>query len=393
MTEANSKSVRVRSNPSATGDGLPRAHIAYLVPPSIHFAGIERVVHELASGLMEQFPTEFDVTVLYCNRYDEVFEQPRSYRAIVLNVKKLRSLALSLRRAVAEGNYDVVICAQIEPAVIAWLATRGSGLKAFVPHLHGNPRIELERGGIRTRLAFTVFRSLVARRVRRIFCVSRGLGAFVSEWVGDSRLSVRYAPNPIRELKVAAVIAEKPTEGDFTFVNVGRLSAQKGQDVLIRAFAVAKASEPRLRLQIVGSGEDEAELRSLTAQLGLSQEVEFLGYNPEPATVMRQADCFVLSSRWEGLPGVLLEAFALGLPVISTDCDFGPSEVIVNGDTGLLVPVGDSARLATAMLTMAGTRDTQQQILARRTVAAAYEKTRIVALHRDLIRSLVRATG
>jgi glycosyltransferase involved in cell wall biosynthesis len=134
-------------------------------------------------------------------------------------------------------------------------------------------------------------------------------------------------------------------------INVGRLAPQKDHETLLRAFALVRAGRPGLRLAVVGGGSENAlaRLQALAGELGVAQAVAFLGYQPNPLRYVARAQLFVLSSRFEGFPNVLLEALACGTPVVSTDCPSGPREILDEGAYGELVPVGDPATMAAAI--------------------------------------------
>jgi len=142
------------------------------------------------------------------------------------------------------------------------------------------------------------------------------------------------------------------------FLNVGELFPRKGQDILLRAFALVRQTLPA-RLVIVGTliEPTHSALRQLAAALGIADEVAFLGYQSNPFKYLARADAFVLSSREEGFGLVLVEAMACGCPVIATNCPYGPDEIIVPEDSGLLVPVDDPPAMAAAMLRMLQDRE------------------------------------
>ncbi len=129
---------------------------------------------------------------------------------------------------------------------------------------------------------------------------------------------------------------------------VGRLTEQKDLGVLIRAFAEVRRTRTA-RLLILGEGEDREQLEALVKRLSLEGDVRLHGFTPNPYAFMARAALFVLSSRWEGLPTVLVEALACGTPVVSTDCPSGPREILRDGRYGTLVPVGDEASMARAI--------------------------------------------
>lgn len=133
-----------------------------------------------------------------------------------------------------------------------------------------------------------------------------------------------------------------------TIITVGRLVPQKDQACLLRAFALV-ATRVDADLVIVGTGPELATLRQLARQYAIEARVHFAGRQSNPYPLLARADLFVLSSRFEGMPNVLIEALACGLPVVSTDCPSGPREILADGAYGQLVPVGDAERLARAM--------------------------------------------
>ncbi|HET6561104.1 MAG TPA: glycosyltransferase [Marmoricola sp.] len=135
-------------------------------------------------------------------------------------------------------------------------------------------------------------------------------------------------------------------------VAAGRLSRSKGFDVLVDAWAEVAKSHPDWCLQIWGEGHLEDELSRQIEKSGLSRQVRLMGWSPSLQAEMAEASVFVLSSRAEGYPRVILEAMACGLPVVSTDCPSGPREMITSGVDGVLVPNQDPQALAAALSDM-----------------------------------------
>ncbi|MCS7194384.1 MAG: glycosyltransferase [Meiothermus sp.] len=168
------------------------------------------------------------------------------------------------------------------------------------------------------------------------------------------RQRVRVIHNPVVTPELLQR-AEEPLEHPWfqpqeppVLLGVGRLTRQKNFPNLIRAFAEVRKRRPA-RLVILGEGEERASLEGLVRSLGLEGEVELPGFVQNPYAYMKRAGVFVLSSDWEGLPTVLIEALALGTPVVATDCPSGPREILQGGRWGRLVPVNNPAALAQAL--------------------------------------------
>ncbi|HAX77742.1 MAG TPA: glycosyl transferase [Cyanobacteria bacterium UBA11372] len=132
-------------------------------------------------------------------------------------------------------------------------------------------------------------------------------------------------------------------------LGVGRLATQKDFPTLIRAFAMVRQVQPA-RLVILGDGPEKAKLAALIQELNLENDVALLGFTKNPYAYMARAGVFVLSSAWEGLPTVLIEAMAIGTPIVSTNCKNGPEEILDGGKYGELVSVGNSEAMAQSIL-------------------------------------------
>ena len=130
---------------------------------------------------------------------------------------------------------------------------------------------------------------------------------------------------------------------------MGRLISSKGFDLLIRSFHIAARDKPGWVLLILGDGDDRGRLEKITKDLGIEDKVFLPGRVKNTQDYLKNSKIFVLSSRHEGFPNALIEAMSLGMPVISTDCPFGPSEIIHDGVDGMLVPKENVTELARAM--------------------------------------------
>jgi len=189
----------------------------------------------------------------------------------------------------------------------------------------------------------------------RVVAVSQGVAADTARLYNlpPDKIEVIYNPVVMPEL---IALSQQPVEHPWlstgqppVILGVGRLTAQKDFATLIRAFAQVYQSR-EARLVVLGEGEDRPLLERLVCELGLQHSVALPGFVENPFSWMRRAATFVLSSKWEGLGVVLIEAMACGTPVISTDCPSGPREILEDGKWGKLVPVGDPDKLAEAII-------------------------------------------
>jgi glycosyltransferase involved in cell wall biosynthesis len=189
----------------------------------------------------------------------------------------------------------------------------------------------------------------------KVVAVSQGVAADTARFYRLPLDKVEFIYNPVVTPELIS-LSMQPVEHPWfspgepsVILGVGRLTRQKDFSTLLRAFALVRRERP-MRLVIVGDGEERARLCALAHQLGIDEDVLLAGFDANPYRYMRRASVFVLSSRWEGLPSVLIEAIACGTPVVSTDCPSGPREILEDGKWGKLVPVGDPDKLAEAII-------------------------------------------
>ena len=198
---------------------------------------------------------------------------------------------------------------------------------------------------------WSLLRRLVYPLADKVVSCSQGVDRHWN-WLDPCKRAVIYNPLAVKEVEGSQ---EPPSFLDASkkkLVAMGRLTSQKGFDLLLQAFAKVQAQFPDWQLVILGEGEKRQELENLARQLEITEKVAMPGLVDNPFPILQQCDLFVLSSRYEGFGNVIIEAMACGLPVISTDCPSGPSEIIVSGENGILVPNQNQDELASAMATL-----------------------------------------
>jgi glycosyltransferase involved in cell wall biosynthesis len=189
----------------------------------------------------------------------------------------------------------------------------------------------------------------------QVVTISKGAQKDLTNISGLAPTAVTMIYNPVVTDELIKKAQESLNHAWFTqdappvILGVGRLEPQKDFETLIRAFQKVR-DEREARLLILGEGEERKKLETLVQSLSLTDEVNMPGFVSNPFRYMANSDLFVLSSRFEGLGNVLVEAMTTGCPVVSTDCPSGPREILEDGRWGTLVQVGNENELATAIL-------------------------------------------
>ncbi len=254
---------------------------------------------------------------------------------------------LKLRRHIAETNPDVVLSNVLSTNCLAGGALRGLR----------HPPPWVARIGLAPELGEPTFQRWWARAcyplARVLVSNSRRMRESFVRRYPETEDRCRSIPNPTDfahlDRRAAEPAALRVTPGAPTLLAVGRLEPQKRPDVLLRALAQVR-QRVDARLWWCGDGPLRPQVERWIAELGLGDAVELPGFCDNPFALMRAADLFVSTSDFEGLPNALIEAQGLGLPAVATRCPYGPDEIVADGKTGRLVPVGDAGAVAAAIL-------------------------------------------
>jgi len=287
-------------------------------------------------------------------------------------------------RIFQESHPDTVHLHNPTPTVYAAMAARMAGVPSIVSTRH----------------------SLVGPPRRHIVELKYACAATCCDWIAgicDATTSNMKSIHSVPARKIVRVyngavplerVAKNhwPPKTGFTLVYVGRLAPVKNHALLLNAFRTALLSMPELRLWMVGDGSERRRLESLAAELGLSAQVTFWGEQLDVAPFFSAADAFIMSSKSEGLPMSLLEAFSLGLPAIVTDVG-GMAEVVGLAKAGLTVSVTDPAEMAAAILRLAASDAERAQFSSNAIEAfhARFTLLKMVDAYMDLYRNTPRA--
>ncbi len=321
--------------------------------PALYGGGAERTMLKLAGGIVAR--NYMVDLVLARAKGPYLTEIPQNVRLIDLNASRdlfsLFPLVQYLRK-----ERPAILLSGLHTNIIAIIARKLARVptRVFVS--------ERNTFSIRTQSFSSDFRiRLMPKLVKLLYpladsvvAVSKGVAEDLVEQVGipKNRIAVIYNPVVTPELKAKA--ANSLDHAWFkagqppVILSAGRLSVQKDFATLISAFArIREASNARLL--ILGEGDERQALEDQIRKLGLEQNVCMPGFVTNPYPYMREASVFVLSSKYEGLPGVLIEALYCGTRLVATDCPSGPREVLCDGSYGQLVPVGDVELMAQAI--------------------------------------------
>lgn len=328
------------------------AKVAVFVP-SLRGGGAERVMVTIANEVASRGHEVDLVLGRAAGPYQS--QVSRSVNVVNLGASRMLFSLLALRRYLVRARPDGLLSAMTHANLIA-VAARAiarSGCRLVI-----SERNVLRTGGhagasIKSRVMRKLMRKLYPR-ADRIVAVSSGVAKDVRECIGVSADRISVIANPVvtaelRQLAEAPVPHPWLAEGEPPVVlGAGRMTEAKDFDTLVEAFGQLRQVRA-CRLIILGEGELRAHLEEKVVALGLAEDVSLPGFQLNPFSWMSRAGVFALSSRWEGLPGVLVQAMACGTPIVSTDCHSGPREILEDGKWGRLVPVGDVNALAAAL--------------------------------------------
>lgn len=308
----------------------------------LNLGGAQRVAAILAKGMAERGN---NVALITLDDSPSLFPLEAGIERIALGLTgsttgawakisaNLRRLA-ALRRALNDFAPDVAISFVTPVNVMALLAGLGTGL----------PIIVSERSDPRTQpwpLAWRLLRRLTYPLAAALVMQTRDAAAALP----PHRRKV-VIPNPVPPLAIGKDTSDLPRP---RLLAAGRLTHQKGFDLLIEAFGKLAAQYPDWHLVIAGEGEERQALEAQRQSLGLSQRIHLPGFVADMGGLMAGSDLFVLPSRFEGFPNALCEAMAAGLAVIAADCPSGPGDILRSGEDGLLVEAENPTVLAQVM--------------------------------------------
>lgn len=307
---------------------------------SLSRGGAERVTLQLGRYFADR---GIKVCIITGERNKTEYELPDSLERIVLSekhkgIKTFAKMIKKLRKTIKEKELDTVIIMGVPLCIYGILGCRKTGCKVFVSerndplHFAGKRIVKIMSRQLMKKADGFVFQTEDAKDYYKQQLNCPGI----------------VIPNPLKEdiSEITVCGGEKKK----IIVTAGRLNLQKNHEMLIKAFKSISESLPQYRLVIYGEGNLRGQLEEIINSLGLEHKVSLPGNKNDIYERIKDASLFVMSSDFEGMPNALMEAIALGVPCVSTDCPCGgPRELIKNGYNGRLVPINDIERMTEAI--------------------------------------------
>jgi GalNAc-alpha-(1->4)-GalNAc-alpha-(1->3)-diNAcBac-PP-undecaprenol alpha-1,4-N-acetyl-D-galactosaminyltransferase len=334
---------------------------------SIHRGGAERVV----SRLSQEWAKEHDVVIALSDTKDMAY--PYGGRIVDMRCDAHTPLAkvlaifkrvLRLIQILKREQPDKIITFMEGASIPAIIACASLGmLDILTVSIRNNPEA--------LHSLYQPFMRALYRLPGRVVVNAEGIhDALLEKYYLDPK-KIDVISNPLDISDIQEKSKEKCVLAPVshrTIIAAGRLVPQKGFDTLIRAYTLVRKDERMsdTNLVIMGEGDEREKLEGLIRELHMEKHVTLPGVVENPFACFAQAGVFVLSSRMEGMPNVILEAMASGVPVVSTDCKYGPSEIISHKENGFLVPVDDTQALGEAITTMMTTDEEVRQMYVKR---------------------------
>ncbi|MGB9898186.1 glycosyltransferase [Thermanaerothrix sp.] len=325
-----------------------------LVMPSLEMGGVERVMLNLAGGLSQK---GILVDLVVSDASGPLKNAiPNGVQLIDLKAPRVLRSIPGLVKYLRKCRPDAIISAKDYQNIVVLWAVKLAGIATnVIITTHIDVSVDWKQiKGLKSRIIPYLVRNCYPW-ADHVVTVSQRARDSLADITGLPMAKIKVIYNPVITPELL-VKADEPLDHPWfalgeppILLSVGRLTEQKDYLTLIRAFALVRKERPA-RLMILGDGEDRSKLEALVQELGLEEDVALPGFVHNPYNYMKRAAVFVLSSRWEGLPTVLIEAMACGCPVVSTDSPSGPAEILEGGKWGTLVPVGDADLLAKAIV-------------------------------------------
>ncbi|MBN2711466.1 MAG: glycosyltransferase [Planctomycetes bacterium] len=368
-----------------------KSKLVFLMP-SLGGGGAERV----ASILIPYFHKAFDLTLILIEN-DRAYEIPDNIKVETLS-GKISGLGHLLRAPLHLLKLRGLL-KKIKPHAVLSFMEEANILNCILAGKHGRKTILSQRvdpdrqyagKGILGKAIVFASRRLYPR-AEHIITVSEGIRKTLEAGYGINSGKITAIGNPIPYDTIIQAQSKTSANCESDFIlHVGRLKLpQKGLDVLLEAFTKVHHQNHKLKLILAGDGPDREQLQSMARSLDIDTNVVFSGWQENVPAWLSKAKLFVLASRWEGWPNAMNEALACGCPVIATDCQSGPREILDNGKYGTLVAVDDAEEMAKAIIDQLANPVSDEERERLRNRAREFDAKIIAGKYIDVIKAVM----
>lgn len=333
--------------------------------PSMTDGGAERVTLNLIQYLAKNY--EYPIDLVLASATGPFMDQvPDNVRVIDLKAGRVMASLPALIKYLRTERPSVLLSGMDYVNVIALIGAKLSftGVRTVVC-LHINLTAQLANPDIGRGRLIVPFLKVTHRWADVIVGTSKGCGEDFKKVTGVGEKNMEFIYNPVITETLAPKAAEPVDHRWFVedsppvILAVGRMAHQKNYGLLVRAFDIVRQTND-VRLLILGDGDKRQEIEKQISELGLDELVDTPGFVINPYSYMAKSAMFVLSSHYEALPAVLIEAMYCGTQLVSTDCPSGPNEILDGGKYGQLVPTDDAEKLAEAMIIALSNKEFKQ---------------------------------
>ncbi|MCK5831412.1 MAG: glycosyltransferase [Methylococcales bacterium] len=351
-----------------------------IIVPSLHGGGSERVVTHIVNNLNRK---KFEIILILLKKEGQYLEDlPNDIQCLDLKVSQARYSIFKIIKSIREIKPDVVL------STLSYLNIILIILKPFLPKnliffARESSIVSVNNQYEKYPKIYDYLYSQFYKKYNYIICQSKYMrDDLVNNYNIDKEKTV-VINNPVKEPEIDLPSEKSEVFFDENKINllaVGSLNPVKGYDLLIQVIA---RLEKNYHLTILGEGKEENRLKALAKKLNVEKKISFLGFKKKPYRYMRQADLFVLSSRYEGFPNVVLEANICGLPAVTFNCPGGVGEIIEDGINGFLVENGNIDEMVETIRKSSSFKWKKDNIIQR--MKDKYSINNIIKLYEDVL--------
>ena len=346
----------------------------YFLIPSLEKGGIQRSLSRISKGLIDRGWEVIMLTSEVSNEGKTYFENSVKFITVTTPFKKQNSiifqflknliLFFKFKKIINNNEVDLVLAAKNLPLAVLLKKYSKSKFKLFLREaVHPFAAAKNQRSYLNSKFVIFLKKKLYPS-ADKIIAISEGVKKSLIEQLKMPPSKIEVIYNPAGDQRIIELSKEKVEKNyfsnNFNIINIGRLTKQKDHITLLKAMKLV-LKKIQCNLLIIGDGSEKKNIYKFIKDNDLENNVNLLGYKSNPWKYLSRSDLFVLSSIWEGFGNVIVESMILGVPVISSDCNSGPSEILVDGKYGDLFEIRDYNKLSELIIKEYNSRESKNK--------------------------------